>query len=191
HAGGRAQAGVIMPPLDDEPATPAQQAAAADLAARTSKGLARYADIRTAIADGYRATLSRTGLRVHLENKAYEKDGRVLDPDHPEELMYAIADGRATLLSAVYQMESAGTPGPTPGGPITQWHAHDICLSALPPGFSVVSVYGTCPLASVAITTAEMMHVWVVDEPGGPYADDASDKWIRAFNLAHGTPFTW
>jgi hypothetical protein len=44
---------------------------------------------------------------------------------------------------------------------------------------------------SVHLTVGEMMHVWTVDHPGGPYDDDSPDSWIRAYNLAHGEPFTW
>jgi hypothetical protein len=55
----------------------------------------------------------------------------------------------------------------------------------------VVDAYGTCPLFSVGLTVPEMMHVWVVDNPGGPYDDDAPDAWIRALNRAVGVPFSW
>ncbi len=191
HDADRGQAGMIMAPLEDENPTPAQVQAAAALADATRASLLRYADIRTAIAAGYTASLENTGLRVHLANKAYGQDGRILDPMHPEMLMYAIADGRATLLGAVFQMPRAGVPGPTPGGPITQWHAHDVCLTALPPSYGVVDAYGTCPLFSVQLTVGEMMHVWVIDHPGGPFNDDSPDSWIRAYNLAHGEPFVW
>lgn len=191
HGADRAQAGVIMAPVDDPVPTAAQVQAAAVLAAQTKDDLAKYTDIHAAIAAGYTASLSRTGLRVHLENKAYGKDGRILDPQYPEMLMYAIADGKATLLSAVYQMPYAGQPGPIPGGPLTRWHAHDLCMTLLPPGYTVVDVYGSCPLLSISVTVPEMMHVWVVDHPGGPYNDDVPDSWIRAFNLAHGLPFEW
>jgi len=187
----RAQAGVLMLPVSADPPTAQQQRAAADLAARTRASLARYTDIRAALAAGYRPALARTGLSVHLEDKAAERDGRVLDPDRPELLMYAIADGRATLLSAVYTMPRAGQAGPTPGGPLTRWHAHNGCLSLLPPGFSVVDAYGGCPALSVQVTLPVMMHVWVVDNPGGPYADQVPDAWTRAFNSAHGVPFRW
>jgi hypothetical protein len=191
HDADRGQAGMIMAPLDDQDPTPEQVRAAATLAAETKLSLDRYTDVRVAIAAGYTASLQDTGLRVHLENKAYGKDGRILDPEHPEMLMYAIADGRATLLGAVFQMPRAGLPGPTPGGPITQWHAHDVCLTAMPPSYTVVNAYGTCPMFSVHLTVGEMMHVWTVDHPGGPYDDDSPDSWIRAYNLAHGEPFTW
>jgi hypothetical protein len=189
HA-ARAQAGVLMTPVSRAP-TPAQERAAADLAARTRAGLAKFTDIHAALAAGYRPTLIRTGYSVHLENKAYGADGRVLDPDRPQMLMYAIADGRATLLSAVYTMPRAGEVGPTPGGPLTRWHSHNGCLSLLPPGFSVVDAYGGCPAFSVQVTMPAMMHVWVVDNPGGPYADEVPDSWTKAFNATHGVAFHW
>ncbi len=187
----RAEAGVLMPPLAGSRPTPEQEQAAADLAARTRDSLRRYADIHAALAAGYRPSLLRTGYSVHLENKANGSDGRVLDPDRPEMLMYAIADGRATLLSAVYTMPRAGQAGPAPGGPLTMWHSHNACVSLLPPGFSVVDAYGGCPAFSVAVTMPVMMHVWVVDNPGGPYAEHVPDAWTRAFNQAHGVPFHW
>jgi hypothetical protein len=191
HDADRGQAGMIMQPVSESSATPAQVQAAATIAAQTKAALVPYVDIRAAIAAGFEPSLTRTGLRVHLANKANGNDGHVLDPAKPEMLMYAIADGKATLLGAVFQMPRAGMLGPTPGGPIMQWHEHDVCLTGLPPSYTVVDVYGTCPLFSVSLTVGEMMHIWVVDHPGGPYNDDVPDAWIRAYNEAHGTPFTW
>jgi hypothetical protein len=189
HA-ARAQAGVLMLPAAAQP-TAEQERAAADLAARTRAALLRYTDIHAALTAGYRPTLQRTGYSVHLENRAAGLDGRILDPDQPEMLMYAIADGRATLLSAVFTMPRAGAAGPTPGGPLTRWHAHNACVSLLPPGFSVVDAYGCCPAFSVQVTMPVMMHLWVVDNPGGPYADHVPDAWTRAFNAANGVRFRW
>jgi hypothetical protein len=190
-AGARGQAGVLMPAQDETVPTPDQVRGAADLAARTKAELARYTDIHAALAAGYRATLTRTGYSVHLENKVYSGDKRLLDPQRPEMLMYAIADGRATLLSAVYTVPYAGTPAPTPGGPLTHWHSHNVCVTVLPPGWSVVDAYGGCPPFALQLAIPLMMHVWVVDNPGGPYADGVPDTWTRAFNLAHGVPFHW
>lgn len=191
HGSDRGQAGVIMAPVESTDPTPSQVRAADTLASRTKATVARFTDIRTAIAAGYAPSLTKTGLRVHLENKAYERDGRVLDPQRPEMLMYAIADGKATLLGAVFQMPRAGVPGPTPGGPITRWHAHDVCLTLLPPAYELVDIYGTCPLLSIHVTVPEMMHVWTIEHPGGPFDDDSPDAWIRTYNQAHGEPFTW
>ena len=130
--------------------------------------MAPYATLDAALAAGYELPKPGTGTDVHMDNKAYKNDGRVLDPQRPETLVYAIEGGRATLLGVVYVMERAGPPGPEPGGPITRWHAHNICLTALPPGFGIVTPFGSCPALSVNVTTPEMMHVWVVDNPRAP-----------------------
>jgi hypothetical protein len=185
HA-ARAQAGVVMRPVADHHATPAQIAAAARLAEETVAATRRYADIDAARAAGYQASLSETGYDVHLENKAFGRDGRTLDPRRPEQLVYAVAGGRATLLGAVFVMERAGVPGPEPGGPITGWHAHNGCLTVLPPGFGVTSPYGGCPALSVQATIPEMMHIWTVDSPRGPYAEGLDEQWVRAYHAKHG-----
>jgi hypothetical protein len=189
HA-SRVQAGVIMRPVGAEHhATDAQRGAADALAAATAQAVARYADLNVALADGYRAGLGMQGADVHLENKAYKSDGLTLDPGKPEMLVYAVDGGRATLLGVVYVMEVAGRPGPTPGGPITRWHAHNLCISAVPPGMGVVSPYGGCPALSVSVTSPEMMHVWVVDNPAGPFADGLDKEWVWAYHARHGRPY--
>jgi hypothetical protein len=68
-------------------------------------------------------------------------------------------------------MPRAGERGPQVGGATTTWHAHNICVGALPPGFGVVTPYGTCPFLTAQVTLPEMMHVWIVDSPAGPFAD--------------------
>ena len=72
-------------------------------------------------------------------------------------------------------MEKVGEPGPAAGGPLTNWHAHNVCVIVTPPGFGLVSPFGGCPLGAVAVTIPEMMHVWVVDNPGGPFAENLHD----------------
>ena len=67
------------------------------------------------MAAGYELPRNATGTDVHMENPAYKKDGRDLDPERPETLVYAIEDGRATLLGVVYVMERAGVAAPQPG----------------------------------------------------------------------------
>jgi hypothetical protein len=185
----RAQAGVIMRPASDQHPTFAQEQAADLLATATRTGTQRYATLDAAIAAGYELPKVRTGMAVHLENKAFTRDGRVLDPQRPETLVFAIDGGRATLLGALFQLERAGVAGPEPGGPVTRWHAHNICLTALPPGFGIVSPFGTCPAFSVNLTTPEMMHVWVVANPRGWFADDLDATWVRGYHAAHGQPY--
>jgi hypothetical protein len=185
HA-ARAQAGVIMRSLIDHHPTAEQVRAAEQLATQTKAGIAGFADIRAALAAGYRPSGATTGTEVHLENKA---NTNVLDPAHPQALVFVVADGKAALLGAVYRMPYAGRPGPEPGAAITRWHAHNICLSALPPGAGLASPFGGCPALSIGTTMPEMMHVWTADNPGGPFAENIDPKWARAYNADHGTPW--
>jgi hypothetical protein len=185
HA-ARAQAGIVMRPLSVDHPTAAQARAAQRLAAATTRETARFANLDAALAAGYTLPARAVGVDVHLENKAYKSDGRVLDPARPEMLVYAISGGRATLLGVVYVMERGGAAGPEPGGPITRWHAHNICLTLLPPGFGGVSPFGGCPPLSLAVTIPEMMHVWVVDNPGGAFAEGLEKAWVSAYHRAHG-----
>jgi len=188
HA-ARAQAGIIMHPHGGVPPTAEQKAAADKLAADTKAATAKYADIRAALAAGCSLSFQKTGTSVHLERKANQKDGKILDPNAPEQLVYAILDHKATLLGVVYQMPKAGVPGQTIGGSITNWHSHNVCGSILPPGIGIVSPFGGCPAFSVDLTIPEMMHVWVVDNPNGAFAEGLDDKWVKAFNATHGLPW--
>jgi hypothetical protein len=188
HA-ARAQAGVIMRPQADHHPTVQQQVDAQALADATKAAMQRYANLDTALKDGFTLPKPGVGPDVHLENKANRADGRTLDPEHPETLVYAILDNKATLLGVVYVMDVAGVPAPQPGGPITRWHAHNICLTLLPPGFGIVSPFGSCPALSVSVTTPEMMHVWVVDSPAGPFAEGLDKEWVRAYHAEHGIAY--
>src|SRR5581483_11578416 len=82
----RAQAGVVLRP-DPPPATPDPVGAAARLAERTKAATAKYRDLAVATAAGFRASGTTEGLQVHLENKANQRDGRILDPERPEMLV--------------------------------------------------------------------------------------------------------
>ena len=189
HA-ARAQAGVIMRPLAGHHPTAEQVRAADELAKSTEAAIARYADINVALADGYQPSGALAGTEVHLENKTHDTNAYILDPAHPQALVYVVADGKAALLGAVFRMPQAGRPGPEPGAAITRWHAHNICLGALPPGAGLVSPFGGCPALSFAATMPEMMHVWTAGNPGGPYAESVDPQWARAYNADHGTPVT-
>jgi hypothetical protein len=183
----RAQAGIVMRPAGPPP-TLEQARAAATLAARTTAAVARYRDHRVAEADGYRPTGRLAGLQVHFENKAHQRDDRLLDAEAPEMLVYAAEHGRILLLGVVYQLPTAGTPGPAIGGSTTRWHAHNVCVTLLPPGFGVVSPFGGCPYTAYALTIPEMMHLWTVDPPGGPYVDHLGDAWVRSQLAISGLP---
>ena len=185
HAGA-ALPGFVMPAVAQREPTPAERAAATELVLATRSALARYADPQVAAADGYNVA-GMHGLDFHATNPAYEHDGRIFDPAHPETLVYAVAPGgRPVLLGAMFQMPSIGEPGPTIGGPLTVWHAHEqVCVTLTPPGLAgLLSPMGMCPIGSFDLPlTAQMIHVWIV--PGAPEAiGDLDQAWRRTYVLS-------
>ena len=183
HAGSVAAPGTVMPEVPPRDATAAERAATDELVATARVALARYADPAVAAADGYHVD-GMHGIDFHAANPAYDNDGRILDPAHPETLVYAVApDGRPVLMGAMFLMPKIGQPGPTVGGPLTVWHAHEhICITLTPPGLAgLLSPLGTCPIGTFDLPlTAQMIHVWIV--PGAPEPiGDLDDAWKRAY----------
>ena len=89
----------------------------------------RFASFDAAKAAGYGFTIKsfdeQKGLDYwHLTNQAYLEDGRDLDPQRPESLMYwHRPSGEPVLVAIVYRVASSA-PNPALGGPILQWHLH-------------------------------------------------------------------
>lgn len=154
--------------------TPAQQAAADRLFVDTKASLARFHDVAVATAGGYRPVTPVSWSTVHYLNAAHAQDGRVLDPAHPEALVYANTTRGPVLAAAVYLMGNVGEPGPEIGGCLTKWHTHtNLCFSLQ--SLQVVSFAaadGKCVSGTQNYVPPEMMHVWVVDVPGGPFAHE-------------------
>jgi hypothetical protein len=152
-----------------------QQAAAENLIANTLSHLPQYADPAVAEAAGY-ATISDGGTGYeHFINADYQGDGRVLDPDRPESLVYQIIDGQRTLVAAMYMAEPGTTLETVPelGGPLTQWHVHgDLCFTP-PPNSRVAGLTdadGSCAAGLVRPEPVPMIHVWIRSHPCGPFA---------------------
>ena len=90
------------------------------------------------------------------------------------------------LLGAMY-IENDRVNGPQIGGGLTRWHSHlTVCENGKPTvaGFGV-QLRGTCnPATWRDQYTGQMLHVWVVPYPGGPFSDDlsraATDAAVRA-----------
>jgi hypothetical protein len=189
HGGSVPPPGTVMPAVPDREATPDEVAAAERLLLDTRVGLAKYRDPAVAAADGYKVE-GLSGIDFHAANPAYEKDGRVLDPARPETLVYAVApDGRPVLMGALFQMPEFSQPGPTVGGPLTVWHAHEhVCLSLTPLALAgLLSPFGMCPLGSIDLPrTAQMIHIWIV--PGAPQPfGDLDEAWKRGYLQAQLT----
>jgi hypothetical protein len=106
---------------------------------------------------------------------------RVLDLNRPERLMYISAPGRPILAGAMFVMPTTGGPLPRVAGGLAQWHQHlDLCY--LPNGtIAGTSGYGQpCPDGSATRPTPPMLHVWIVSNPAGPFAEDMSPASIAS-----------
>jgi len=163
-------------------ATPGQVAAAAALYADTEAAIAPYEDWHNAWAAGFRPGGAPSMPSTHWMNQHNVDAGYVLDPNHPQGLVYANTKHGPVLLGAMFQMKHIGQFGPDPGGPLTAWHEHqNICIT--PFGgfeFSLMTPLATCPIGSIDVTAAPMLHVWIVNNPsGGQFAIDIDSSVVK------------
>src|SRR5713226_2143632 len=164
--------------------TGAQLQAAVQLIDTTRAVAARYANERAAIDAGSRP-LEPEGLPImHYVNQAYLTDADILNPAHVQSLIYYNSPKGPILIGAMYIMPRLGMPGPEVGGSLTVWHHHDnLCFdrtSSVIVAFAHDAFFdrggksGTCPAGSSNRSTPEMLHVWIIDNPGGPFDSDMS-----------------
>ena len=178
-----AHAGAVVQATNDV-ATPAQSAAAQQLYEATAAAIAPYADWHAAFAAGYRPGPQNTPT-THWMNQRYVDAGYVMDPRHPQGLVYANTRRGPVLLGAMFQMRRIGQFGPDPGGPLTPWHEHsNICFTPFGFEFSLMSPTGSCPLGAIDITTPPMLHVWIVHNPGGQFAIDIDPRVVKQIDQA-------
>jgi hypothetical protein len=173
-----AHAGAVLQSTNDTP-TPEQVAAAQKLYDETATAIAPYRDWHAAWAAGYRPGPENTPS-THWMNQRYVDAGYVIDPHHPQGLVYANTKHGPVLLGAMFQMQHIGQFGPDPGGPLTAWHQHqNICFTPFGFEFSLMTPTATCPLGSIDLSVPAMLHVWIVDNPGGPFAVDIDSKVVK------------
>jgi hypothetical protein len=194
HGGGSGAAGsdgggghgheAAIPPVEYDPTkpidlggvegvTPEQQARAENLIAITLVRLPQWADYHTAEAAGFVSIGDgRTGTE-HFVNTAYFDDGRILDPDYPESLVYEPQeDGSKKLVSAMYMLSQSQTLDDVPdvGGKLTQWHIHNnLCFTQDHQVAGLTNAEGECR-AGLVKNEAPMIHVWITKHPCGPFA---------------------
>jgi hypothetical protein len=163
--------------LPDVTAATDQQRAAAEALWKASMADAeRWRDPAAAVAAGFRfkeagdAGQGRKVRLLHVPNPAWRADGRVLDPAHPETLVYWSGPGGKLTLVGVMYTALKGSPGPTVGGPITRWHTHESCRDPATGAKLGRPVDGACPDGQVYRRTGEMMHVWFTDDLATAFA---------------------
>lgn len=177
-------AGAVLQATNDI-ARPDQEAAAQKLYDETLAAIAPYRDSRNAWAAGYRPGGSQATPSTHWMNQRYVDAGYVLDPEHPQGLVYANTRRGPVLLGAMFQMKTLGVFGPDPGGPLTAWHQHqNICFTPIGFEFSFMTPTSTCPLGAIDISAPAMLHVWIVDNPGGKFAIDVDPKVVQKIDQA-------
>jgi hypothetical protein len=159
--------------------TSSQLAAATRLVADTKRGLRRFADLRDALAAGYARHWQGREAIKHYFNPTFVTDGRVLDAVRPEGLLYAHTTRRPVVVAAIYLMNRAGEPGRAVGGCLTVWHVHDDLCSTNPAKGMITgrrTSGGGCPRGQVPWAAPPMLHAWVIDIPGGPFAAHARSR---------------
>jgi hypothetical protein len=157
--------------------TPEQEAEAEALVTANIQALPRFADPDVAYAAGYRSVDdSNTGVE-HYVNWSLINDGRNLDAQYPESLVYKVERrGGRTLEAAMYVLEPPATLDTVPplGGPLVQYHVHnDLCWSGEDGAFTVFGAEplpAPCPAGSHRRLLEPMLHVWIVGNPCGPFA---------------------
>jgi len=153
--------------------TPQQQAEAENLIAATLRDLPQWADPAYAETQGFKS-IGDGGTGVeHLVNRAFMNDEYILDPDHPESLVYSTEGGGRKLVAAMY-MTKEGLPledVPEFGGPLVQWHTHDnLCYNSQGRVAGITDKDGNCPKGLVKPPETPMFHVWITKHKCGPFA---------------------
>ena len=180
--------------------TPQQQARAENLVSATLYKLPQFADAAKAEALGYHTIGDGVTGDEHLINWAYLDDGRILDPDYPEALVYNTRKGGRELEAAMFMLPPGATLDTVPdvGGALTQWHIHDnLCFTNDPVAPRVVGLTdgnGNCRAPSVKLEPVPMIHVWITPNPCGPFAaltgvgaGQIKPGELRLCDQAHGT----
>jgi hypothetical protein len=154
-----------------------QRRAAADLVERCYESAIRngWTDFEKALADGYKIMW---GDRDHYARWEFVNDGRMLDPDRPEFLMYYGTPQGKKLSGFMFLADTPEGPGPQIGGPLSVWHWHTWtrtgCLRGGLLSVGIADESGRCAVGQATHRSAEMLHVWLIDHRDGPFATNMS-----------------
>jgi hypothetical protein len=154
--------------------TPEQAKAAQELVESCHESAIRngWNDYDTGLADGFE--LPPRDPR-HFRNKAFLLDSEILDPDRPEYLMYfPTLGGKTELVAFMFVTSDRSQWGPQLGGPLTVWHYHvwrkKQCVDREVISLGFVGANEKCEKGVGGHRSLEMMHVWLIDHPQGPFA---------------------
>jgi hypothetical protein len=153
--------------------TPEQAKAAQELVESCHESATRngWNHYQKGLADGFEKP--QRDLR-HFRNNEFLLDGAFLDPDRPEYLMYyPTVDGKIELVGFMFTMSERSQWGPQVGGPLTIWHYHvwreQQCADREVIPLEFISPGEKCEKGVGRHRSLEMMHVWLIDHPQGPF----------------------
>ena len=154
-----------------------QQAYAENLVAATVRDLPQWADLDVVEAAGFQSIGDGATGHEHYIQWDWIDDDTILDPDHPESLVFEPQpDGTKQLVSAMFMMPSDTPLDEVPdfGGALMQWHVHgDLCFTddpVAPKVAGIKPVGAACRPPLVDGTMAPMIHVWIRPHECGPFA---------------------
>lgn len=162
---------------DQRNPTPEQQQAADELVRRTLEAAKQHGwfDFEKAGKDGYQIMHADP---IHHGKMDYILDDHLLDPERPEFLLYYDTAKGKKLAGVMYLVSRPDERGPQIGGPATIWHfhvwQHSKCLLN---GMVVVTEPeedGSCMVGESSFRSPEMIHVWFLDHPLGPFSTKMS-----------------
>lgn len=152
--------------------TPQQQAAAENLIAITLLRLPQFSDADEIVDMGFASIGDGFTGHEHFLSVENMNDGKLLDPDHPESLVFDTTVTPKKLVSAMYMMNEGDTLDDVPelGGKLTQWHVHDnLCFTG--GRISGLTIPGQpCAPGSSTGPAVPMIHVWIEPHRCGPFS---------------------
>jgi hypothetical protein len=157
-----------------------QQADAEALVEESLEKLPQFADIEHIESLGYRSIGDGPTGNEHFMKWELIEDGRVLDADYPESLVFDVdrETGERTLAAAMYMANPDDTLDTVPevGGDLIQWHIHDnLCYRGEPGEWRVGAVAEPpqeCPEGTFRLSDnpVPMVHIWIRPHECGPFA---------------------
>ena len=154
--------------------TPAQEAWAKDFYRRSLAAALKHHwfDFDEAMKQGFQPDRIN---RTHFPNLDNMFDDVILDPERPEWLVYDDTPEGKVLMALMFFTRNLTEVGPTPGGPLAQWHYHPyrVVRCAVKGLWTVGNTdnQGHCQEGEPVTRTPEMLHVWFLDHPLGRFTE--------------------
>jgi hypothetical protein len=152
--------------------TPEQIRVSEDLVGRCFQAALRHGwfQFKNGLDQGYGLLF---GDRRHYVKPEYVFDDAVLDCDKPEFLMYYDTPEGKGLAGLMFYAPTPAGWGPQVGGPLTLWHYHVWapiqCMRGEMLLVGTTDAQGRCQEGMPMHRSPEMLHVWFIDRPKGPF----------------------